>query len=159
MEAAGGTEGGPLALEGDLAAIDWMRANLFGRPTILEAPANVPGLGGRISALTGYPTVIGVTGVELQQRPGMDRLVNWRNADVSALYGTSVDFEDIEPILQDYGVQVIYVGSLERSMYGERIVTVLDAAVASGDLERLYDEGGVTIYAYNGGRVSREYQP
>jgi YYY domain-containing protein len=158
METAGNTEGVPLALEGDLAAVDWMRANLFGRPTILEAPANVPGLGGRISALTGYPTVIGVTGVELQQRPGMDRLVNWRNADVSALYGTSLDFEDIEPILQDYGVQVIYVGSLERSMYGERIVTVLDAAVASGDLERLYDADGVTIYAYNGSRVSREYQ-
>jgi uncharacterized membrane protein len=117
----------------------------------------VPGLGGRISALTGYPAVLGSYGTEVQQRPGMDRLVNWRNEDIQRAY-TSPDFADVEPVLQDYGVQLIYVGPLERATYGETVRDRYEAFVAAGQLERVYDAGGVTIYAYNGGRRSREYQ-
>ncbi len=145
----------PYDLAGDLAAVEWMRENLTGLPTIVEAPALVSGWGGRISALTGYPAVIGVVPVQKQQRPGMDRLVDWRYADVSAIY-QSLEFDGIEPILQDYGVRVIYVGALERVTYPAAALAKFDAAAAAGDLDILYREDGVTLYFYGGPRDSRE---
>ncbi|MDQ3657241.1 MAG: DUF2298 domain-containing protein, partial [Chloroflexota bacterium] len=145
----------PYDLAGDLAAIEWMRENLTGLPTIIEAPSLVSGWGGRVSALTGYPVVIGVVPVEQQQRPGMDRLVDWRYTDVTAIY-ESLEFAGIESILQDYGVRVIYVGALERATYPAATLAKFDAAADTGDLEVLYREDGVTLYAYGGPRDSRE---
>ncbi|MBA3276078.1 MAG: glycosyltransferase family 39 protein [Chloroflexia bacterium] len=146
----------PYGLAGDLAAIRWMRANLTGLPTILEAPSLVNGWGGRVSALTGYPTVIGVVPVEKQQRPGMDRLIDWRYADVTEVYGSQAGFSEIEPILQDYGVRVIYVGALERATYPAAALAKFDEAAGAGALDVLYQEDGVTLYAYRGARYSRE---
>jgi uncharacterized membrane protein len=146
----------PYDLSSDLTAIEWMREHLVGLPTILEAPATMPGWGGRISALTGYPTVVGLIPVEIQQRPGMDRLVNWRLADVTEVYGSVAGFGDIEPILQDYGVQIIYVGALERATYPEAALAKFDQAATEGAIEILFQSGDVTIYHYGGARDSRE---
>ncbi|MBA3378238.1 MAG: hypothetical protein H0T93_05085, partial [Chloroflexia bacterium] len=146
----------PYDLSGDLAAIEWMRENLVGLPTILEAPSLVNGWGGRISALTGYPTVIGVVPVQKQQRPGMERLVDWRYADVTAVYSGREGFDEIEPILQDYGVRLIYVGALERATYPAEALDRFDEAAAAGNLDVLYRAEGVTIYFYGGARESRE---
>ncbi len=155
---ASGSAVAPYDLAPDLAAIDWMRESLAGRPTILEAPASGAGWGGRVSALTGFPAVLGSVTVQTQQRPGMDRLVNWRHADITTVYGGEGDFASIEPILQDYGVQVIYVGPLERATYPPEALAKFDQAVADGQLTMLYQQDGVTIYQYNGPRVPREYQ-
>ena len=38
--------------------------------------------------------------------------------DIAEVYGSIEDFAEIEPILQDYGVQIIYVGALERVIDG-----------------------------------------
>lgn len=145
----------PYDLSGDLAAIEWMRANLVGLPTIVEAPAQVGGWGGRISALTGYPAVIGVAPVQRQQRPGMERLIDRRYADVTTLY-ESLELGDIEPILQDYGVRIIYVGSLERATYPAAALAKFEAAAAAGELQTLYQRDGVTIYFHGGPRDSLE---
>jgi uncharacterized membrane protein len=146
----------PFDLASDHAAVDWMRNNLSGLPTILEAPGTSPGWAGRISALTGFPTVIGVTSVQHQQRPGMERLVDWRYADVTEIYGSEQSFAEIEPLLRDYGVQIIYVGMLERATYSMAALAKFDEAVTDGMLEVLYQEDGVTIYFHGGPRDSRE---
>jgi uncharacterized membrane protein len=156
---AHGTEVAPYNLTPDRLAVDWMRRHLSGLPTILEAPATtVGGWGGRVSALTGYPTVIGSVPVELQQRPGMDRLVRWREADVQAIYGDSVPFADISPMLQDYGVQIIYVGPLERATYSADGLAKFDQAVTDGLIQELYNADGVSIYYFPAPRVSQEYR-
>jgi len=150
----------PYDLAPDLAAIDWMRDNLQGRPTILEVPAQVNGWGGRVSALTGFPAVLGSVPVQMQQRPGMDRLITWRNNDINTVYGSVDGFAAIEPILLDYGVQVIYVGPLERVSYSAESLAKFDEAAAGGSLDVIYEADGVTIYAYNGGRLPRApYDP
>jgi uncharacterized membrane protein len=146
----------PYDLSSDLAAVEWMRDHLIGLPTILEAPGTMPGWAGRISALTGFPTVIGQTPVENQQRPGMDRLVNWRFVDVTEVFGGEGSFSEIEPILRDYGVQIIYVGALERATYPATALAKFDQAVADGVLEVLYQNEDVTIYHYGGSRDSQE---
>jgi uncharacterized membrane protein len=135
-----------------------MRESIVNRPTILEAPASGIGWAGRVSALTGFPTVLGSIPAQIQQRPGMDRLVNWRQADINTAYGSDDDFASIEPILQDYGVQVIYVGPLERATYSPQALAKFDQAVTDGALSVLYQQDGVSIYQYNGPRISREYQ-
>lgn len=149
----------PYDLAGDLAAIEWMRENLAGMPTIIEAPTMVNGWGGRVSALTGYPTVVGPMPVQKQQRPGMERLVDWRYADVDEVYRSEEAFAVIEPILQDYGVRVIYVGALERATYPAPALARFDEAVAAGELTEIYDADGVTLYFYSGARDSREPFP
>ena len=140
----------------DQAAVAWLRSSITGLPTIVEAPANGGGWGGRISALPGFPTVLGSIPVEMQQRPGMDRLVNWRAEDVRTLYTSTGPLADVEPILQDYGIQLIYVGPLERITYGEAGLAKFDLAVETGELERVYAEDGVSIYYYGAVRNSRE---
>jgi uncharacterized membrane protein len=113
-----------------------------------------------VSALTGFPAVLGSVPVQNQQRPGMERLVAWRSTDIATVYGSIEDFASVEPILQDYGVQVIYVGPLERVTYGQRSLAKFDEAVGNGGLEVLYDAGDVTIYGYAGGRLARApYDP
>lgn len=146
----------PYALAPDLAAVEWLQSSIAGLPTIVEAPGDPGGWGGRISALTGFPTVVGSISVELQQRPGMDRLVNWRAEDVRTLYTSTGTLADVEPILQDYGIQLIYVGPLERATYGEAGLAKFDLAVDTGELERVYAENGVSIYVYSAIRDSRE---
>jgi YYY domain-containing protein len=155
---ANGSPVAPYALAPDLAATTWMRESLVGRPTILEAPASTTGWAGRVSALTGFPAVLGSVPVQIQQRPGMDRLVNWRYTDITTVFGDEGDFASIEPILQDYGVQVIYVGPLERATYASEALARFDQAVTDGQLGVLYEQDGVIIYQYNGPRISREYQ-
>jgi len=147
----------PYDLAGDLAAVEWMRENLDGLPTMIEAPTLVEnGWGGRVSALTGYPPVVGPVPVQKRQRPGMERLIDWRYADVDEVYRSVEPFAEIEPILRDYGVRLIYVGPLERATYPAPALARFDEAVATGDLTVLYDAGGVTIYLYDGPRESRE---
>jgi YYY domain-containing protein len=155
---ASGSPTAPYDLAPDLAAITWMRESIINRPTILEAPASGIGWAGRVSALTGFPTVLGSVPFQIQQRPGMDRLVNWRQADINTAYGSEDDFASIEPILQDYGVQVIYVGPLERATYSPEALAKFDQAVTDGELSVLYQQDGVSIYQYNDPRISREYQ-
>lgn len=153
-----GWEIAPYSLSGDLVATRWLREHFDGMPTVLEVPSSVAGgWGGRVSALTGFPTVLGSVPVQMQQRPGMDRLVNWRQADINAIYGDAVPFETIAPMLQDYGVQIIYIGPLERAAYNEAGLAKFPQAVADGVLQELYNENGVVMYYFPEPRVSLEF--
>ena len=95
-----------------------------------------------MSALTGFPAVLGSVPVQNQQRPGMERLVAWRSTDIATVYGSIEDFASVEPILQDYGVQVIYVGPLERVTYGQSSLAKFEEAADNDAIEVLYDDRG-----------------
>ncbi len=135
-------------LAADLAAAQWLLRNTRGLPVILEASTGDYQLGGRISAMTGLPTVAGWGTPERMMRPGWTELVGKRQQDINEIYGRQGDFASIEPILVEYGVRYIYVGPLERMMYGPESLRKFDAAAEAGDLQVVYQEGQVTIYAY-----------
>lgn len=142
------------AMTDDHAAIDWMRENVYGLPTVLEGTAVEGTPGGRISAMTGFPAVVGPTSSEREQRPGMDRLIEDRFDGVNQIYDRPGDFALVEPLLRSFAVDLIYVGPYERSIYGEIGLAKFDLAVASDDLSVIYESEGVTIYRYarrNGG--------
>jgi len=126
----------------DYDTIAWLNENVAGTPVILETP----GTGGssyvyegRVSALTGLPTLLGWAGHEGQWR-GSYTVQNAREPDIQTIYNT-LDVEVARSLLQEYGITYVYVGPVERSQYEPRglqkFARFMDIA---------YENGEVTIY-------------
>ena len=110
-------EGRPITLDWDRQALDWLRQNVHGMPTIVEANTPLYRWGARVSIYTGLPTVIGWDWHQKQQRsvlPG--QTIDRRIEDVRTIY-TSTDPSQTMRLLDQYRVQYIYVGPLERIYY------------------------------------------
>ena len=105
------------AAPGDVRAIEWLRTNVRGSPTVLEAvgPDFDPRGSARISTFTGLPTVLGWAGHEVQwgHDPGV------RGRDVARLYSMG-DVREARRLLTRYRVRYVVVGSLERAAYPRR---------------------------------------
>ena len=137
---------------GDREAVAWLRESQTGTPTILEAPGESESApqGGRISALTGFPAVIGPTSAQLPRRPGMEQLIVRRADDVRAIYTRPGSFALVDPLVREYGVDLIYVGPVERMTYDPAGLAKFDVAVAEGTLDVAYRSDSVTIYSVPG---------
>jgi YYY domain-containing protein len=126
----------------DYAAITWLNEQVDGAPVILEAP----GTGGssyvyegRVSALTGLPTLLGWAGHEGQWRGSYDVQLS-READIEAIYNT-LDPQTALTLLDEYGITYVYVGLLERSTYAPRALDKFERF-----MDVVYQQDGVTIY-------------
>ena len=126
----------------DYAAINWLNERVDDAPVILEAP----GTGGssyvyegRVSALTGLPTLLGWAGHEGQWR-GSYVVQGAREPDIQTIYNT-LDLQTAQNLLEQYGVSYVYVGPLERSEYDPRGLEKFGRF-----MDVVYEEGGVTIY-------------
>jgi YYY domain-containing protein len=111
----------------ELAAIDWLRENAEGNPVVLEATDAVYTHGGRVSALTGLPTLIEWYSHEYlwhEGQPAVHEEIARRIEDVSLIYATS-DKHLAQCLLEGYGVEYVFVGVLEREQAESR--------AASGD--------------------------
>ena len=119
MEGATWNEAVPINISTDAAAIRWLRANIEGTPTVLEASTSPYRWNARIATWTGLPTLIGWDGHENQQRaPAYAQgIVAWRKDVIQRIY-TAVEPNTVNQLLDQYGVGVIYVGQLERAIYG-----------------------------------------
>lgn len=123
---------------GDAAAIGWLRSNVRGAPTILEAfgPDFSPDGHARISTFTGLPTVIGWAGHELQ----WGHEPRSRPDDVARLYSTG-DLERARRLLARYDVRYVVVGSLERAQYPPAGLAKFDRLG-----ERVHESRGTIVY-------------
>jgi len=126
----------------DHAAIAWLNEQVSGAPVILEKP----GTGGtsyayegRVSALTGLPTLLGWAGHEGQWR-GNYQVQSAREPDIAAIYN-SLDIEQALTLLDKYGISYVYVGPLERSEYDPRGLEKFGRF-----METVYQNDGVTVY-------------
>ncbi len=126
----------------DYAAIIWLNEHVEGAPVILEAP----GTGGssyvyegRVSALTGLPTLLGWAGHEGQWR-GSYEIQGSREPDIQTIYNT-LDPQVAQSLLKEYGVTYVYVGPLERSEYDRRGLEKFGRF-----MDVVYQNEGVTIY-------------
>jgi uncharacterized membrane protein len=110
-------EGRPVTLDWDRQAIDWLRRNVRGIPTILEANTPLYRWGSRVSIYTGFPTVIGWDWHQKQQRsvlPG--QIIDRRIQDVRTMYNSTDEAETVQ-LLHEYHVRYVYVGPLEKLYY------------------------------------------
>jgi YYY domain-containing protein len=126
----------------DYAAITWLNENVTGAPVILEAP----GIGGssyvyegRVSALTGLPTLLGWSGHENQWR-GSYEIQGAREPDIEMIYNT-LDPEVALTLMDKYDITYVYVGPVERSEYDPRGLAKFERF-----MEVAYRNDGVTIY-------------
>jgi len=122
----------------DAAAIRWMRAAL--EPGVVaEAVGGSYTSYGRVSAHTGFPTVLGWPFHEYQWR-GDFAPQGSRAEDIDRLYRTR-DWDEARAILDRYGIRYVYIGLLERTTYDPVITRKFDVF-----MEKLYDQNDVTIY-------------
>ncbi|MCP4427303.1 MAG: hypothetical protein GY803_22675 [Chloroflexi bacterium] len=118
----------------EYAATMWLRDNIEGAPTIVEAVGGQYSGYGRIAANTGLPTILGWAGHEYQWR-GNTPEPGWRDPAVRAIY-ESTNWEETAVLLNRYNVEYIIVGGLERNTYNipEGKFTGLDIAFSSGNI-------------------------
>ena len=146
----------------DWAAIQWLNANALegmpagNVPVILEAPSVPPAGGsytyeGRISAFTGFPTVLGWSVHESQWRGSYDEQGK-REPDIAAIYTTS-DGQTTLDLLYKWKVSYVVLGNPELS-YIQRLCNqpergcTLSTALRKFDLLLLpvFTQGQLTIY-------------
>ncbi len=103
---------------GDYAAIAWLRQNAPNDAVILEAPGDKYAAyqyTGRISALTGIPTLLGWGGHQSQWRGNYDEPAR-REPDIDRLFNTQ-DYQQTLALLDKYHIKYVYIGALERERY------------------------------------------
>lgn len=124
---------------GDVAMIDWLRANADGDAVIAEAVGDDYSAFGhaRISTFTGRPAVMGWEGHEVQWKhdPGT------RRADVERLY-SSRDPGEVERLVAKLRIEYAVIGELERTDYG-------DARALAISGRRVFSTDGAEIYAFD----------
>jgi YYY domain-containing protein len=107
----------PVELKWDQQAMEWLRQNVHGIPTIAEASTPLYRWGSRVSIYTGLPSIIGWDWHQKQQRsilPG--QVVDKRIQDVNAIF-TTTNQAQLKQLLAKYNVGYIYVGPLEQLYY------------------------------------------
>jgi uncharacterized membrane protein len=128
----------------DYAAIRWLQANAADGAVVLEAPGDrfaAYQYVGRVSALTGLPTLLGWGNHEHQWRGNYDEPAR-REPDIQMLY-EGLDAQRTGELLDKYHITYVYVGHLERQRYSprglEKFGLLMDVA---------YNQGEVTIYQH-----------
>ncbi len=146
----------------DWAAIQWLDANAQKGlpagdvPVILEAPSVPPWGGsyhyeGRISAFTGFPTVLGWAIHESQWRGNYDQQ-SIREPDIATMYTTS-DPQTMLDLLQKWNVDYVVLGQPEQT-YIQDVCSQSGASCTLGTalrkfsklLQPVFSQGSTTIY-------------
>jgi len=125
----------------DYDAIQWLRASVGGAPTILEAPGPQYSEYALVSTHTGFPTMLGWGGHELQWRGNYDE-PGKREPVIDTIY-RDTNWRQVQTLVEEYGVDYIYVGQLEREKYQlpPRATRKFERF-----MDLVYDQGGVQIY-------------
>ncbi len=129
----------------EYAAISWLRDEIDGTPVILEAVGGQYSAFARVAASTGLPTVLGWAGHEHQWR-GSTPEPGLRDPAIREIY-TQKDWLQARELLNQYGVEYIYVGNLERDTYGTQGFDKF-----AENLEVAFENGTVTIYRWQSDR-------
>lgn len=132
---------------GEYKAVMWMRRTLQGTPVMLEAQGPSYQDFGRISMLTGLPTVLGWD-YHVKQRGNSESEIEARKRAVETIYSTT-DARQAETLLKRYRVGFVYVGWLERRTYSAAGLRKFKTNPQSFELA--YENPEVSIFRCVGG--------
>jgi len=128
----------------DYAAVQWLNTHTKGAPVVLETPGKSYNYEGRISALTGLPSVLGWALHEGQWRGSYEEQGR-RESDIEAIYSTVVRSEDdagqVLALLAKYDVTYVIVGATEKSHYSQAGLEKFDRLLVP-----VFQQGEATIY-------------
>ncbi len=100
----------------DFQAIQYLDSLPYG--IVAEAIGGSYSSYGRVSKLSGYPTVLGWPGHELQWRGGGTEMGSREN-DIKTLYEIG-DWAAARQILKQYNIRYVVIGTVERTLYQVR---------------------------------------
>ncbi|MBK8045664.1 MAG: hypothetical protein IPK16_00160 [Anaerolineales bacterium] len=128
----------------EMTAIQWLRANTRPDDVIVEAKGGSYRVNmNRVSSMTGRPTLLGWDGHESQWRGvAYGKMAAGRAEALEAIYRAGAP-EQIEALVDQWGIDYVFVGPAERTAYGvtpsseERLRRVMDL---------VFESGAVTIY-------------
>ncbi|RME45373.1 MAG: hypothetical protein D6796_10590, partial [Caldilineae bacterium] len=127
----------------DYEAIRWLQAHVTGTPVIAEAKVGYyREWGMRVAAYTGLPSILGGLHQSEQHFPPelgeRDGLVNrfWLDPDET----------QTETLIRDLDIEYIYVGQLERAIYGAGALAKFESLAARGVLEVVFENERTVIY-------------
>lgn len=102
-------------MKDDVELIKWLNENVTGTPVVLEANGDSYTDYGRVSVMTGLPTILGWRTHEWLWRSDT-KILDLRAADIETIY-TSTDSMVVKKLLDQYNVSYIYVGKLEQDKF------------------------------------------
>ncbi|MEO8430930.1 MAG: DUF2298 domain-containing protein [Acidobacteriota bacterium] len=132
---------------GEYRAVLWLRNSVPGTPVNLEAQGPTYQQFGRISMLTGLPTVLGWE-YHVSQRGNPQAEIDARKDAVRAIY-SNPNANAVEGLLRRYHVGYVTVGALERQTYPAAGLAKFAAATRLFDVA--YENPDVRIYRVRGG--------
>ena len=129
-------------------AILWLNENVPSDAVVLEVVGEDYNPGrGQVSAGTGLQTLLGWPWHECKQRglstcrdPLAPQLLAERNEAVKEIY-SAPDLSEAVPLLQRYDIDYVYVGPVEKGVYGEAGLSKFER-----DFELVYASDTVNIY-------------
>jgi uncharacterized membrane protein len=145
--------GNPINLRYDYEAIRWLQDNVTGTPVLAEAKIGYYREGGmRVAAYTGLPSVLGGLHQNEQRPPSQ---VGQRDGLFNEFWYTT-DPVRAEQLIRQLGIAYIYVGQLERAVYGATVADKFEELRQQGLLSVEYENDETTIYQVipSSGRLS-----
>ncbi|MCS6839287.1 MAG: DUF2298 domain-containing protein [Roseiflexus sp.] len=134
-----------IPLRYDYEAIRWLNRHVRGTPVVLQSSLEFyRAYGVRIAASTGFPTIVSPLHESEQRDP---QAVYQRDLDVITIYRTT-DIQEALRLLSRYQVRYVYVGPIERAVYGEAGLLKFQQMTGSF-LEVAFRNDQVTIYRVN----------
>jgi len=140
-----GEYGSWFPLRGDYYALRWMQDNIDGEPVVLEGHTVEYNWGNRVSIYTGLPSVVGWANHQRQQRPPQSREVDLRGSLVDVTFNTT-NTEYARQIIAEFGVDLVYIGTLERAYYDPAGLAKFEEMANEGQLALVYDRFDTQIY-------------
>lgn len=132
-----------IVLRHDYEALRWLLDNVKGAPVVAEAVIGYYREGGlRVASFTGFPTLLGFH-QEGEQRYGWQTGPRRSQAEE---FWTTTDAQRAQQLIDELGVNYIYIGQLERIVYSPQALAKFDQLAATGALQVAYSNDGVTIY-------------
>jgi len=122
----------------EFEAIEFLKNADYG--VVSEAVGGSYSSYGRVSKLTGLPTVLGWPGHEVQWRGGGEE-IGTRENDIRDLYTTN-NWDRAREIIETYSIRYIYIGQLERSAYSVSDIKFKEK------LSLIFDNDAVQIYEF-----------
>lgn len=136
-------------LADDLPLVEWLRENVEGSPVVAEAVGPLYHWTGRMSMLTGNPSVIGWDWHQMQQRWDYQGWINERRADTQRFF-QSTDSAEAERYLRKYNVRYVVIGTEEHA-WGtpEGLETIANLPT----LDEVFRSGRYAIYEVDQSRL------
>jgi YYY domain-containing protein len=132
-----------IELRYDYEALRWLLDNVSGTPVVAEALIGYYREGGlRVASFTGFPTLLGFH-QEGEQRYGWQ--TGPRRSQAEEFWNTT-DPQRGRQLIEELGVDYIYVGQLEHIVYPPEALAKFDQLVETGALEVVYRNDRVIIY-------------